>query len=90
MKGQKKVNIRGIISKHAENNVYSGIKIPSLGIVCAESQIEDDPRIGYIGVIDENNFAGPTISGMPDHVSLQKEIPAHIALFYAGMTNAIP
>jgi len=46
-----------------------------------------------VEVIDENNYqrSGPiNNSGMPDHVSLQKERPADLVGLYGGLTSTIP
>ena len=87
---KEKHTIIGIIprySKHSRNNIFSKARMPPVGIISVISQINEH----NVYAIDENNYAGPKdFIGMPDHKFLQEREPAKIALFYGGMSNAIP
>ena len=92
MKGDG-ISVIGVIPRypeHSQYNVYSGVKMPSLGIVFVFSQLVD---FGFkeLYIIDENNYKGPRdFTGMPDHNFLQQREPVKIAMFYGGMSNSIP
>jgi len=65
--------------------------MPPVGILAVMSQIAHHPRCKDVYAIDENNYGGPLDDqGLPDHSFLQARQPAHLALFYGGMSNAIP
>jgi radical SAM superfamily enzyme YgiQ (UPF0313 family) len=91
---KKELNIIGIIPqypRHSQNNIYAKIKMPPVGILSVMSQLTNHPRCKDIYAIDENNYSGPPDNqGMPDHSFLQARQPAHLALFYGGMSNSIP
>lgn len=91
---KKELTVIGIIPqypKHSQNNIYAKVKMPSVGILAVMSQIAHHPRCKNVYAIDENNYGGPlTDQGAPDHSFLQARQPAHLALFYGGMSNAIP
>lgn len=91
---KKEWTIIGIIPqypRHSQSNIYAKIKMPSVGILSVMSQIAYHPRCKDIYAIDENNYGGPLdTQGLPDHAYLQARQPAHLALFYGGMSNAIP
>jgi radical SAM superfamily enzyme YgiQ (UPF0313 family) len=91
---KKELTIIGIIPqypRHSQNNIYAKVKMPSVGILAVMSQIIHHPRCKNVYAIDENNYGGPlTDQGAPDHSFLQARQPAHLALFYGGMSNAIP
>jgi len=91
---KKELTIIGIIPqypKHSQNNIYAKVKMPSVGILAVMSQIAHHPRCKDVYAIDENNYGGPlTDQDLPDHSFLQARQPAHLALFYGGMSNAIP
>ena len=91
---KKDLTIIGIIPqypRHSQSNIYAKIKMPPVGILSVMSQIAPSPRCKNVYAIDENNYGGPlTDRGMPDHSFLQARQPAHLALFYGGMSNSIP
>ena len=90
----EKTGIIGIIPKypcHSQQNVFSKIRMPPVGIISVLSQINKNSQFNDIYAIDENNYSGPLDSnGMPDHFFLQNKEPAKIAMFYGGMSNSIP
>lgn len=85
--------IVGIIPQypiHSQNNIYARVKMPPLGIISVLSQFSANPEL-HVYAVDENNYGGPlSPSGQPDHGVLQQRNPAHLAMFYGGMSNAIP
>ncbi|MDP2853748.1 MAG: radical SAM protein [Smithellaceae bacterium] len=91
---KNKLTVIGIIPqypRHSQHNIYAKIKMPSVGILSVMSQISHHPRCKNVYAIDENNYGGPlTDQGGPDHSFLQARQPAHLALFYGGMSNAVP
>lgn len=91
---RKDLTVIGIIPqypRHSQNNIYAKIRMPAVGIVAVMSQISYHPRCKDVYAIDENNYGGPlTDQGLPDHSILQSGKPAHLALFYGGMSNSIP
>ena len=91
---KKEWTVVGIIPqypRHSQNNIYAKVKMPSVGILSVMSQIAHHPRCKDVYAIDENNYGGPlTDQGAPDHSFLQARQPAHLALFYGGMSNAVP
>ncbi len=91
---KKELTIIGIIPqypRHSQSNIYAKIKMPPVGILSVMSQITHHPRCNDVYAIDENNYGGPlTDQGQPDHCFLQTGKPAHLALFYGGMSNSIP
>lgn len=90
---KNKLTVIGIIPQYPRHsqNIYAKVKMPAVGILSVISQIAHHPRCGEVYVIDENNYGGPlTCQGAPDHSFLQARQPAHLALFYGGMSNAIP
>lgn len=91
---KKELTIIGIIPqypRHSQSNIYAKIKMPPVGILSVMSQIAHSPRCRNVYAIDENNYGGLlTDQGMPDHSFLQARQPAHLALFYGGMSNSIP
>lgn len=91
---KKELTIIGIIPRyprHSQSNIYAKIKMPPVGILSVMSQITHHPRCRDVYAIDENNYGGPlTDQGLPDHCFLQTRNPAHLALFYGGMSNSIP
>ncbi len=93
MNKENKITVIGIIPqypKHSQNNIYSGVRMPPVGIISVLSQVSHLPGINAYSV-DENNYAGPRdYTGMPDHRFLQENEPARLALFYGGMTNSVP
>lgn len=77
--------------RHSQNNIYAKIKMPAVGILAVMSQMARHPRCKNVYAIDENNYGGPlTDQKLPDHCILQARQPAHLALFYGGMSNSIP
>ena len=91
---KKELTVIGIIPqypRHSQNNIYAKIKMPPVGILSVMSQVTHHPRCKDVYAIDENNYSGPLDDqGLPDHSFLQARQPAHLALFYGGMSNAIP
>src|SRR5512145_2344486 len=91
---KKELTVIGIIPqypKHSQNNIYAKIKMPPVGILSVLSQITHHPRCKNVYAMDENNYGGPlTDQNLPDHLCLQTDKPAHLALFYGGMSNSIP
>jgi radical SAM superfamily enzyme YgiQ (UPF0313 family) len=91
---KKGLTIIGIIPrypKHSQHNIYAKIKMPPVGILSVMSQIHQHPYCKEVYAIDENNYGGPLDNiGLPDHSFLQAGQPAHLALFYGGMSNSIP
>jgi radical SAM superfamily enzyme YgiQ (UPF0313 family) len=91
---KKDLTVIGIIPQypqHSQNNIYARIKMPPVGILSVMSQINRHYRFKEIYAIDENNYNGPQdFLGLPDHSFLQARQPAQLALFYGGMSNAIP
>jgi radical SAM superfamily enzyme YgiQ (UPF0313 family) len=90
---KKKLTVIGIIPQYPRHsqNIYAKVKMPAVGILSVISQIAHHSRCGDVYAIDENNYGGPlTEQGAPDHSFLQARQPAHLALFYGGMSNAIP
>ncbi|HPB32873.1 MAG TPA: hypothetical protein PLB62_15600, partial [Candidatus Sumerlaeota bacterium] len=91
---KKELTVIGIIPqypRHSQNNIYAKIKMPSVGILAVMSQIAYHPGCRDVYAIDENNYGGPlTNQDLPDHAYLQARKSAHLALFYGGMSNAIP
>ena len=91
---EKRLSVIGVIPmypKHSQYNIYSGVRMPPVGILSILTQINDDPRLKEVYAIDENNYGGPNdFTNMPDHVFLQEKRPADIAMFYGGMSNSIP
>jgi hypothetical protein len=91
---KKELTVIGIIPqypRHSQNNIYAKVKMPSVGILAVMSQIAHHPRCKNVYAIDENNYGGPlTDQGAPDYSFLQAMQPAHLALFYGGMSNAVP
>ena len=91
---KKDLTIIGIIPqypRHSQNNIYAKIKMPPVGILSVLSQITHHPRCKNVYAMDENNYGGPlTDQNLPDHLCLQTDKPAHLALFYGGMSNSIP
>lgn len=84
----KKAIIIGIIPKYSENNIYTRMRIPPLGILSILSQIKDKYDVF---AIDENNYAGPKDKdGKAKHSFILKKEPAKMALFYGSMSNSIP
>ncbi len=84
------ISVIGVIPRHSQNNIYTKVKMPPVGIISVLSQLNN---FGFkeVYAIDENNYGGPMDStGMPDHTTLQKREPAKIAMFYGGMSNSIP
>ena len=94
MDHRKKLTIIGIIPqypKHSQHNIYAKIKMPPVGIVSVLSQIQHHPDCEEVYAVDENNYGGPQDArGLPDHSFLQGRQKAQFALFYGGMSNAIP
>ncbi len=90
---QSKTTVIGIIPqypKHSQHNIYSGVRMPPVGIISVLSQVSHIKGINAYA-IDENNYAGPRdYTGMPDHRFIQENEPAGLALFYGGMTNSVP
>jgi len=75
-------------SHTGRQNVFSKVRMPPVGPIAVLSQIAPDT---HAYAIDENNYGGPRDhNGMPDHAFLQERDPARLALFYGGMSNAIP
>ena len=91
---KNKMSIIGIIPQypqHSRHNIYAKIKMPPVGIISVLSQVCHDQKFKEVYAIDENNYKGPRdFTGMPDHNFLQQREPVKIALFYGGMSNAIP
>ncbi len=91
---KKELTVIGIIPqypKHSQSNIYAKIRMPPVGILSVLSQITHHPRCKDVYAVDENNYGGPlTDCGQPDHVLLQSGKPAHLALFYGGMSNSVP
>jgi radical SAM superfamily enzyme YgiQ (UPF0313 family) len=91
---KKELTIIGIIPqypKHSQHNIYAKIKMPPVGILSVLSQINNHRQCKEVYAIDENNYNGPLdFIGRPDHTFLQARQPAHLALFYGGMSNSIP
>ena len=91
---KKELTIIGIIPqypRHSQNNIYAKIKMPPVGILSVMSQLTNHPRCKEIYAVDENNYNGPLDDhGLPAHSFLQARQPAHLALFYGGMSNSIP
>jgi len=91
---KKELTVIGIIPQypqHSQNNIYAKIKMPPVGILSVMSQMNHYRYFKEVYAIDENNYNGPRdFLGMPDHSFLQARQPAHLALFYGGMSNSIP
>lgn len=91
---KKELTVIGIIPQypqHSQNNIYAKIKMPPVGILSVMSQINHHFHFKEIYAIDENNYNGPQdFLALPDHSFLQARQPAQLALFYGGMSNAIP
>ncbi|MBN2141869.1 radical SAM protein, partial [Candidatus Woesearchaeota archaeon] len=88
------VSVIGIIPEypeHSKQNIYAKVRMPPVGIVSVLSQFAHDDRFDKVYAIDENNYRGPRDHhGFVDHSLLQRMKPASIAMFYGGMSNAIP
>lgn len=91
---KKELTIIGIIPqypRHSQNNIYAKIKMPPVGILSVMSQITNHSLCNDVYAIDENNYNGPLDDhGLPDHSFLQARQPAHLALFYGGMSTRSP
>jgi radical SAM superfamily enzyme YgiQ (UPF0313 family) len=75
---------------HSKQNIYSKVRMPPVGILSVAAQLNRDLGV-EVYVIDENNYGGPVDSkGLPDHKALQKNHPVKLAMFYGGMSNAVP
>jgi len=74
--------------EHTKQNIYGNVRMPPVGIISVLTQIAKDSKFD-VYAIDENNYKGPVIEKMPDHLALQKIRPAKIAMFYGGMSNSI-
>ncbi len=84
----EEVNVVGIVPHYPPLNIYTNAYLTSNGLLSVLSPLKSNKRINNIYVLDENNYNGPTSSGMPNHASLNRERPAKIAMFYGGLTNA--
>jgi radical SAM superfamily enzyme YgiQ (UPF0313 family) len=89
----EKPMIIGVIPQfppHSKQNIYAKVRMPPVGILSVLAQLKRDLGIEAYA-IDENNYGGPMDSnGLPDHLSLQKNHPVKLAMFYGGMSNAVP
>lgn len=75
---------------HSKQNIYAKVRMPPVGILSVLAQLKRDLGVEAYA-IDENNYGGPVDSkGLPDHKVLQKNHPVKLAMFYGGMSNAVP
>ncbi len=64
--------------------------MPPVGIISVLTQLRRDLGADVFA-IDENNYQGPADPRkLPDHVALRRIRPVSLAMFYGGMSNAVP